>query len=610
MKKYLTLLLFLFPFFLNAQIAWERPYGNSNHLGINDVIEGPNNTYYICGIDTVNATTRAVLAKLDSAGNTLWEKYYTVQDSDCWFDRLLLLDSTLIIQSASYAHVNGYYAVPKILKTDLSGIAFDSIYTDIYGVYNSTNNWGLYHGASNTFWAVTFIGTFGVSNLMDYARRSSDLQLIINKSFGAFYNFNYSFNKKGEKANDFFIEESDSITHFISERDHVSLYDTAGTKVLDTAYLNLPESSQLLLNDDGSFNLFYNHADTLTIRRFNNHGVQQRISNLKNNISSIFAPIQAIDSSYFLFVNYYSLSQNIIRQTIYKFNNSDDTIWSQTLSFPYNFGFTSMDATSDGGVILLFSTNYYGDSLNYLMKLGPNGERFPYSLQINKLIYCSGDTVQLTTMHTASSYLWTTGDTTSFLNVTSTGNYGVTVIDSLGSSYTVAPIPITFDSLQQLVLNDVHTCQTSVSLYNSQSGANTYWSTDGINYSWAYPGYFTTTMVPDTLPIWLIEQKRSGCRTMDSAFIYFDNCSYVSSLNFDSELFQIFSSPNLTIIQAANNKNFSRVCLYSIDGKLILDRYLKDNLIQINSENLNSGIYLIQLLIDNTLFTKKIAIIH
>ena len=610
MKKYSTLLLLLLPFLLNAQITWERPYGNVTHLSINDIIEGPNNSYYICGHDTSNSTTRALLAKLDSAGNTLWEKYYTVQDSDYQFDHILLLDTSLIIQSASYAHVNGYYAVPKILKTDLSGIAFDSIYSDITGVYNDTRNVSLHHGANNTFWAVTYIGTTGISNIVDYTRRNFDLQLIRNKSFGAFYDFNYSFNKNGEKINDFFIEEPDSSTHILSQRDHVSLYDTTGTLILDTAYLNLPKSSQLLLNDDGSYNLFYNHADTLTIRRFNNSGVQQQISFIKKPISYIYPPTQAIDTGYFLFNGIYNLALNTYSYTMYKLNNSDDTIWSQTLSLPYGISYITMQATSDGGVILLFPTNYYGDSLSYFMKFGPNGERFPYSLQTNKSIYCSGDTVQLTTLYTASSYLWTTGEITPFLNVTSTGNYGVTVIDSLGNSYTVAPIPITFDSLQQLVLNDVHTCQTSVSLYNSQSGANTYWSTDGINYSWVYPGYFTTTIVPDTLPIWLIEQKRSGCRTMDSAFIYFDNCSGVSSIYSDTKLLQVHSSLSSITVQSNNSSNFSRLYLLSVDGKLIFEQLVNDNLIEINTEKLTPGIYILKCVVDNNFVTKKLVLIH
>ena len=45
MKKYSTLLLLLLPFLLNAQITWERPYGNVTHLSINDIIEGPNNSF-------------------------------------------------------------------------------------------------------------------------------------------------------------------------------------------------------------------------------------------------------------------------------------------------------------------------------------------------------------------------------------------------------------------------------------------------------------------------------------------------------------------------------------------------------------------------------------
>ncbi|MBL0031122.1 MAG: hypothetical protein IPP27_02695 [Bacteroidetes bacterium] len=45
------------------------------------------------------------------------------------------------------------------MKLDTVGTVLDSVWTDINGVYNGTDNLGLYAGASRTFWAMTYIGT-------------------------------------------------------------------------------------------------------------------------------------------------------------------------------------------------------------------------------------------------------------------------------------------------------------------------------------------------------------------------------------------------------------------------------------------------------------------
>lgn len=53
----------------------------------------------------------------------------------------------------------------------------------------------------------------------------------------------------------------------------------------------------------------------------------------------------------------------------------------------------------------------------------------PTVMPLGQLIFCAGDTLELTT-EPALAYQWSTGDTTQTIKVTATGNYSITIIDS------------------------------------------------------------------------------------------------------------------------------------------------------------------------------------
>ena len=610
MRQLIFLAMLFVSSFTNAQLAWERPYGSSNNPYLNDVIQVPGNFYFVCGYDTITSKKRALLAKLDSLGNTLWEKYYSVQDSDFWFDKLLFVNNELIVQSASYALVNGYYGVPKILKLDTSGVVLDSVWTNINGVYNNTRNMGIYAGANQTFWAMTFIGTTGVSNLIKIDRRNENLDTMSNRYYGAFYDSQYSFNKKGEMVYDKFNDEYDTITGLITYPDHISLFDTAGNNTFDTAYINLPPSRTILRTEDSGFSLFYQLSDSLVIRKFDASGIEQYIKYYIIQGSLYFPPVPAADNGYFLIVPVGNLQANLFAYTIFKFNDSNDTLWTQVFTRPYVNSFETLKPTSDGGAIALFRTNLFGDSINYLVKLGVNGERFPFSLQINPTTFCIGDTIRISTLGPAASYLWSTGDTTAVLNVTTSGSYSVNVTDTSGNNYSIHPLPIQFDSIEQFIFNDVHTCQTHVQLYQSTLGATTYWGT-GSNFDAIGPSaYFSTNVVPDTMLIWVMEQTPGGCRSIDTAFIFFDDCTNVSNVPKDEEVLIIQQFENSILIQTLSGKIIDKVDLFDLSGKLIRSQLCNISSVEINTSNLPHGLYLIKCMLDDEIINKKILLLN
>ncbi len=608
MKIYLLSILLFISFFTNGQMAWEQPYGSPNNPYLNDVIQIPGNFYFVCGYDTVASSKRALLAKLDSAGNLLWEKYYSVQDSDFWFSKILFVDNVLIVQSATYALVNGYYAVPKILKLDTAGVVLDSVWTNINGVYNGTGNLGLYAGANQTFWAMTYIGTIGISNEIHITRRNENLDTLSNIYYGAFYNSQHSFNKKGEMVYDQFIDEYDTITGLITQPDHISLFDTAGNNTFDTAYINLPPSRTILRTEDSGFTLFYKLSDTLAIRHFDVGGIEQYSKYYGVSNSPYYPPVPAADSGFFLVAPGGNVQANLYTQTVFKFNDSSDTLWSQSFARPYIYSFETIKPTIDGGAIALFRTHLYGDSINYLVKLGANGERFPFSLQISPTAFCLGDTVRMSTLEPAASYLWSTGDTTAILNVTSSGNYNATVTDTAGNIYLLHPFPVQFDSIQQVVLNDVHTCQSSVQLSQSTPGATTYWGGNSYYITSGPNAYFSTYVIPDTMLIWVMERTQGGCQTIDTAFIFFDDCTYVSDILSNTDLLIVQSIANSLTIQMKSGKNISQVYLFELTGKLVSSQSCNKSSAEINTYSLTHGLYLLKCIVDGEVLIKKIIL--
>jgi hypothetical protein len=610
MKLFALTIFLLSCAFCSGQIAWERPFGGSNKIFLNDVIHAPGDYFYVCGRDTLNSISRGYLAKLDGLGNTVWEQHYTVQDSDYRFDHILLLDSnTIIIQSATYALINGFYPVPRILKLDTAGLITDSIWPEISSVYNSTANLGLYMGANHTFWSKMFIGTIGVSNEIHITRRSENLDSLFNHFYGAFYDQEFSFNRKGEMARDVLIEEYDSIIGVYTP-DHFTLHDTAGLSVFDTAYLSLPASDKILRTDDGGFTGFYNRNDTLVIRHFDSNGIHQRTKSYLTLPAFIYQCVAAADSGYFLVTSGYSLGTNITDFRIYKMNETDDTLWTQSFHRPYVYSYVALKPTLDGGAIAIFSSDLAVDSINYLVRLGANGERFPFTLQVNPSLFCTGDTVAISTLQPGSSYLWSTGDTTPVLYVTASGSYGLSVIDSSGNPFWIHPVNIQFDSLAPVILNDVHTCSTSVHLFAPAVGAITFWSDDRYAFSIGNDKFYDTDTVPDTLQVWVMHQSPGGCRVSDTASIFFDDCTGISEITGEDDLLLIPEGQHSFLILTANQQIISRLTMFNINGKIIKDQSYNSASVHLDVTPPNAGIYIIECLVRENAVRKKIVILN
>ncbi|MBK9414076.1 MAG: T9SS type A sorting domain-containing protein [Bacteroidetes bacterium] len=606
--KFITFLsLFLISVCSNAQIAWEHLYMGMNRALVNDIVHAPGNVFYASGQDTVNSEVRGFLAKLDSAGNLLWERIYTDQDSDIMFTNIIFIDSVLVLQTSSYSRVNGFYGVPKIITMDTSGNVLDSVYPDISSVYNSTGNRLIHEGANNTLWAITFIGTIGISNEIKVTQFDQDLDTLKNLHFGNYYQTYFSFNKQNELAYDQLIEEYDTATNLLSTPDHVYLYDSAGNKFFDSTYFDLPASKSIFRTDDGGFKLIYQQTDSMVIRQFDETGVLQRTRYYSPMVAPYYPAEAASDSGYFLVTVEYDFQLNRKKHIVIKCNNTDDTLWTQTFYRPYANTFKNLNATDDGGAIVVFNSELANDTVSYLVRLGPNGERFPYSLQINLSVYCQGDTVTLSTMQSASSYIWNTGDTTEQLHVTTSGNYSVILTDSLGQSYSVHSVPLTFDTIPQFAINDLHTCLSFVNLTQPISGITTYWSNDPNGITSGPSKSYSRTTLPDTLSIWVMVQTANGCRYSDSAMIYFDDCTNISGPSGKSEELVVSVLQNSFYLKTSTGKTISEVILSDLTGKILKQITCSEIFVEIDTNSLPAGVYILRSKIKNEWINIKVT---
>lgn len=92
--------------------------------------------------------------------------------------------------------------------------------------------------------------------------------------------------------------------------------------------------------------------------------------------------------------------------------------------------------------------------------------------------FCEGQTVALTA-NSASSYIWSNGETTQSINVTTTGNYTVTVKDSAGCSGTSAPVTVTVNPLPSAIITPASAtkfCLGYSVILSSSPGNNYLWS--------------------------------------------------------------------------------------------------------------------------------------
>lgn len=217
------------------------------------------------------------------------------------------------------------------------------------------------------------------------------------------------------------------------------------------------------------------------------------------------------------------------------------------------------------------------------------------------LVTCSGSPVDLSATVSAG-YLWSTGATVKSIEVSSAGNYSVTVTNAYGcsnsSSITVAAgsTPTISISGSLLVCNGIPTT------LSASGGAFYLWSTGATTQTITVSAVgFVSVTVTDV----------STCTNSTSIMITADNCTGIEERNLDESL-SIYPNPNagqFTIEINDQLRSGNEIKVYDILGKLIFDEKVNDQKNYIDLSDQPKGVYFVKIYnSDFQVSNKKIAI--
>ena len=161
---------------------------------------------------------------------------------------------------------------------------------------------------------------------------------------------------------------------------------------------------------------------------------------------------------------------------LHKISPSGDSLWTQFHNRPTTGSGSRFEECDDRGFIIV---GQFTDTISYgyILKTDSLGRLLPNQTVdiIGALEFCYGDTTVLAAA-SGYNYLWSTGDTTQAISITTTGDYFVTVTDSSG-----------LQSISDTISILVHTPNQPTITHNS----DTLYSSFASTYQW----YVDTTLI-------------------------------------------------------------------------------------------------------------------
>lgn len=200
------------------------------------------------------------------------------------------------------------------------------------------------------------------------------------------------------------------------------------------------------------------------------------------------------------------------------------------------------------------------------------------------------------------SYIWNSGDTTQSIPVPSAGIYSVTVTDSNQCSNTDA-INIQIYQAPVINLGNDTTIHINQSLTLGPFGSYNYlWSTGANVPSITIDSSSFTT---DSLVVWVNVTNYYNCFASDTIVIHLDPTLSIPVLT-NENLFKIFPDPFNDNINVECNKEIMQVMIFDLSGKCLYSSNVNKNTININTEFLNEGTYLLKLISFDSIIRQKI----
>ncbi len=206
--------------------------------------------------------------------------------------------------------------------------------------------------------------------------------------------------------------------------------------------------------------------------------------------------------------------------------------------------------------------------------------------------FCSGNSVTLSTTSGLTNYQWSDSATVNAIDVSTSGNYSVTVSNQYGCSATSANTVVIVNPLPQVTLTALPgICNAgSDTLAGGSPAGGTYsgqWVSDGIFHAdLASPGNFTITYS---------YTDANNCMNTATATLVVQNCTGIAETALD--YLRIFPNPTGDVLNIDNTGHDALVAdLADVSGKTVIHGLVITGTVQaIDLSEFSAGIYLLRL---------------
>jgi hypothetical protein len=379
LKTIILLILFL-PVSIFAQITFERTYGGSSHeIGLS-VLQTSDNGYIISGrTESFGSLSDVYLIRTDSLGDTLWTKTYGGFHIETGWSVLQTSDEGFIIAGTTHSFGAGESDV-YLIKVNTSG---DTLWTRTYGGSGFENGISAKQTSDNGFIIVGWTDSFGAGVEDIYLIKTDSLgDTLWTKTYGGTsYDYGWDVHKTtdggfiitgdtesfGAGSNDVYLIKTDSLGDTLWTRTYGGSSGDGGSSVQQTSdggYIIAGGTSSFGAGNADVWLLKTNSTgDTFWTRTYGGTG-----SDDGREVR------QTLDGGYIIAGGTGSFG---VGGDVYliKTDSLGDTLWTRTYGGSGYEMCWSAQQTSDGGYVLLGTTDSFGSGLVdvYLIKTDENG---------------------------------------------------------------------------------------------------------------------------------------------------------------------------------------------------------------------------------------------
>lgn len=573
--------MFIVKYDANGNVIWAKSAGGDSE-GRGIAVDGNGNSY-VTGffrdshitfgsttlIDTVNVNNKIFIVKYDSSGNLIWAKKPMKSGSG--------YANKIAVDGAENSYIIGNFSSTAIFfgNDTLINNGGSNGTSDLFIIKCDTSGTVLWSKSAEGLYSDFITGIAVDSSGNSYVAGSYDSPtitfgstLLINNSTGA--------------DDDMFIVKYDTNGSIIWAKSVGGTYDD-------------------IINDvsiDGSGNIyttgFYSNAS------INFGGVTLTNNNGLDGYSDIF---------------------------LVKYDTSGSVVWGKSVGGSNYDGGSGVDVDANGncyvaGNFVSPSINFGGTTITntttgangagwndiFIWKLCNNSSALPTVTSNGTTTFCLGNSVTLTA-NNANSYLWTNTSITQSIIASSTGNYSVIETEGNGCAAISATTTVTVNPLPLISLN----------LSNVDTLCINVWF---VNLSGVYPaggvfsgaGVVGNTFSPGTAGVGMhvityTYTDGNGCIGFATDSIFVHTCSEINELINDSD---ITISPNpfntKTNISFSQEQKNSTVKITDVLGKEIKIINFTGKELIIEKEEMQSGIYFINIKTDRGIVSKKLII--